>query len=270
LIAFRAANYRELPFGKDEFQSARPPVADRRVKQRHPDHLVATEFVMARVLVLYHSTYGHIEAMAQAQAEGARSVPGTQVDIKRVPELVPDDVARNAGYKMDQQADVASIADLEAYDAIIVGCGTRFGRMASQMANFLDQAGGLWARGALNGKVGAAFSSTATQHGGQETTLFSILTNLFHFGMVCVGLPYSFAGQMTLDEITGAAPYGATTITGGQGQRMPRQNELEGARFQGRLVAETAAKLHGAYTGDIVHEPPQEDARVWKEAPADS
>jgi NAD(P)H dehydrogenase (quinone) len=220
---------------------------------------------MVRVLVLYHSTYGHIEAMAQAEAEGARSVEGAQVDIKRVPELVPDEVARSAGYKLDQAAPVATVAELESYDAIIVGCGTRFGRMASQMANFLDQAGGLWARGALNGKVGAAFSSTASQHGGQETTLFSILTNLLHFGMVPVGLPYSFAGQMTLDEVSGGSPYGATTITGGQGQRMPSQNELDGARFQGRLVAETAAKLHGAFTQDLTQKPPREEARSWDE-----
>jgi NAD(P)H dehydrogenase (quinone) len=201
--------------------------------------------MMTHILVLYHSTYGHIEAMAQAEAEGARSVPGAQVDIRRVPELVPDEVARAAGYKLDQPAPIADIAELENYDAIIVGCGTRFGRMPSQMANFLDQAGGLWMRGALNGKVGAAFTATATQHGGQETTLFSILTNLLHFGMITVGLPYSFAGQMILDEISGGAPYGATTIAGAQGQRMPSRNELEAAQFQGRLVAETAAKLLG-------------------------
>ena len=219
---------------------------------------------MPKVLVLYHSTYGHIEAMAQAEAEGARSISGAQVDIRRVPELVPEEIARTSGYKLDQAAPVATIADLESYDAIIVGCGTRFGRMASQMANFLDQAGGLWARGALNGKVGAAFTSTATQHGGQETTLFSILTNLMHFGMVTVGLPYSFAGQMTLDEITGGAPYGASTITGGQGQRMPSENELAAARFQGRLVAETAARLAGALT-DIETPVPQEEADAWEE-----
>jgi NAD(P)H dehydrogenase (quinone) len=220
---------------------------------------------MARVLILYHSSYGHIEAMALAEAEGARSVPGTQVDIKRVPELVPDEIARGAGYKLDQQAPVAAAEELADYDAIIVGCGTRYGRMASQMANFLDQTGGLWARGALNGKVGAAFSSTATQHGGQETTLFSVITNLMHLGLVVVGLPYSFAGQMTLDEITGGTPYGATTITGGQGQRMPSELELEGARFQGRLVAETAAKLHGAYTPDLTHEPPEREAQAWEQ-----
>lgn len=200
---------------------------------------------MPRILVLYHSTYGHIETMAKAMAEGARSVEGAEVDIRRVPELVPEEVARNAGYKLHQEAPIARVDDLPTYDAIIIGVGTRYGRMASQMANFLDQTGGLWASGALNGKVGSAFTSTATQHGGQETTLMAIHTNLMHLGMVCVGLPYSFAGQMTLDEITGGAPYGATTIAGGDGSRQPSENELEGARFQGRLVAEIAGKLHG-------------------------
>jgi NAD(P)H dehydrogenase (quinone) len=198
-----------------------------------------------RILVLYHSTYGHVEAMAHAVAEGARSVDGAKVDVKRVPELVPEEVARKSGYKLDQAAPVATPAELEGYDAIVIGVGTRYGRMASQMANFLDQTGGLWARGALNGKVGAVFTSTATQHGGQETTILSTITNLLHLGMVIVGLPYSFAGQMTLDEITGGSPYGASTIAGGKGERMPSANELEGARFQGRLVAETARKLHG-------------------------
>ena len=197
---------------------------------------------MSKVLVLYHSTYGHIEAMAQAVASGARSA-GAAVDVKRVPELVPDALARSSGYKMDQTAPVASISDLEQYDAIIIGVGTRFGRMASQMGSFLDQAGGLWARGALNGKVGSAFTSTATQHGGQETTLMAIHTNLMHFGMVCVGLPYSYAPQMTLDEITGGTPYGASTIAGGDGSRQPSGNELEGARFQGRHVADIANRL---------------------------
>jgi len=199
---------------------------------------------MARILVLYYSAYGHIETMAQAVAEGATGA-GAQVDIKRVPELVPEDVARASHYKLDQPAPVATIAELADYDAIIVGTGTRFGRMSSQMANFLDQAGGLWARGALHGKVGAAFTSTATQHGGQETTLFSIITNLLHFGMVIVGLDYGHAGQMTLDEITGGSPYGASTIAGGDGARQPSENELKGARYQGRVVAETAIKLHG-------------------------
>jgi NAD(P)H dehydrogenase (quinone) len=199
---------------------------------------------MAKVLVLYYSAYGHIEKMAEAVAEGAK-LAGAHVDIKRVPELVPDDVAKASYYKMDQKAPVAKIEDLANYDAIIVGTGTRFGRMSSQMANFLDQAGGLWAKGALHGKVGGAFTSTATQHGGQETTLFTIITNLLHFGMVVVGLDYGHAGQMTLDEITGGSPYGATTITGGTGARQPTENELQGARYQGRKIAETAAKLHG-------------------------
>lgn len=199
---------------------------------------------MSKILVLYYSAYGHIEKMAEAVAEGARST-GATVDIKRVPELVPEDVARASHYKLDQAAPIAKIDDLANYDAIIVGTGTRFGRMASQMANFLDQAGGLWATGALNGKVGGAFTSSATQHGGQETTLFSILTNLLHFGLVTVGLPYSFQGQMRLDEVTGASPYGASTITGGDGSRQPSDNELEGARFQGRHIAEVTNKLFG-------------------------
>jgi len=199
---------------------------------------------MPKVLVLYYSAYGHIEKMAEAVAEGAREA-GATVDIKRVPELVPEAVAKASYYKMDQKAPVATIDDLANYDAIIVGTGTRFGRMASQMANFLDQAGGLWQKGALHGKVGGAFTSTATQHGGQETTLFTIITNLLHFGMVVVGLDYGHAGQMTLDEITGGSPYGATTITGGNGARQPSENELQGARYQGRKIAETAKKLHG-------------------------
>jgi NAD(P)H dehydrogenase (quinone) len=199
---------------------------------------------MPKVLVLYYSAYGHIETMANAVAEGARQA-GAQVDIKRVPELVPPEVATNSHFKLDQPAPVAAVADLVNYDAIVVGTGTRFGRMSSQMANFLDQAGGLWAKGALNGKVGAAFSSSATQHGGQETTLFSIITNLLHFGMVIVGMDYGFAPQMTLDEVVGGSPYGATTIAGGDGSRRPSQKELDGARYQGRRVAEVAAKLHG-------------------------
>jgi NAD(P)H dehydrogenase (quinone) len=188
---------------------------------------------MSKVLVLYYSSYGHIEAMANAVAEGARQA-GAHVDIKRVPELVPEEIAHKSHYKFDQVAPIAKVDDLAAYDAIIIGAGTRFGRLPSQMANFLDQAGGLWARGALHGKVGGAFTSSATQHGGQETTLFSIITNLLHFGMVVVGLAYGHAGQMTLDEITGGSPYGATTITGGDGSRLPTANELEGARYQGR------------------------------------
>ena len=199
---------------------------------------------MAKVLVLYYSAYGHIEAMAHAVAEGAREA-GAHVDIKRVPELVPEEIARKSYYKLDQAAPIASIDDLANYDAIIIGAGTRFGRINSQMANFLDQAGGLWMRGALHGKVGGAFTSTATQHGGQEMTLFSIITNMLHFGMIIVGLDYGHSGQMTLDEITGGSPYGATTITGGDGKRMPSANELHGARYQGRKIAEVAKKLHG-------------------------
>ena len=199
---------------------------------------------MAKVLVLYYSSYGHIETMAKAVAEGARAA-GAQVDIKRVPETAPDAVAKAAHFKLDQEAPIAAIADLENYDDIIIGVGTRFGRLASQMAAFLDQAGGLWARGALHGKVGGAFTSTATQHGGQETTLFSIITSLLHFGMVVVGMDYGHAGQMTLDEVTGGSPYGASTITGGDGSRQPTENELTGARYQGQKIAETAIKLHG-------------------------
>jgi NAD(P)H dehydrogenase (quinone) len=199
---------------------------------------------MTKVLVLYYSAFGHIETMAQAVAEGAREV-GAQVDVKRVPELVPPEIAKASHYKLDQAAPVATIADLADYDAVVVGAGTRFGRIASQMANFLDQAGGLWARGALHGKVGGAFTSSATQHGGQETTLFSIITNLMHFGMVIVGMDYGHAGQMTLDEVTGGSPYGATTIAGGDGSRQPTENELAGARYQGRKIAETARKLFG-------------------------
>ena len=199
---------------------------------------------MSKVLVLYYSAYGHIEAMAHAVAEGAREA-GAQVDVKRVPETVPEEIARGAHFKLDQAAPAANIQELADYDAIIVGAGTRFGRVSSQMAAFLDQAGGLWMRGALHGKVGGAFSSTGTQHGGQETTLFSMITNLLHFGMVIVGLDYGHAGQMTLEEITGGSPYGATTIAGGDGSRKPSENELEGARYQGRVIAETAKKLHG-------------------------
>jgi NAD(P)H dehydrogenase (quinone) len=197
---------------------------------------------MSKVLVLYYSSYGHIEAMAAAVAEGARAT-GATVDIKRVPETAPKEVAEAAHFKLDQKAPIAVINDLADYDAIIVGTPTRFGRMSSQMAAFLDQAGGLWMKGVLNGKVGGAFTSSATQHGGQETTLFSIITNLLHFGFTIVGLPYSHQGQMTLDEIVGGAPYGATTIAGSQGQRQPSELDLQGARHQGGLIAKTANKL---------------------------
>lgn len=200
---------------------------------------------MPKILVLYHSTYGHVEAMAEAVAEGARQVEGAVVDIKRVPELVPEELAKTSGYKLDQAAPIAEVDDLAGYDAVIVGAGTRYGTAASQMRNFLDQTGGLWMKGALVGKVGSAFSSTATQHGGQETTLIGLIQTLLHHGMIVAGLPYAWAGQQRMDEITGGSPYGATTITGGDGSRMPSDNELEGARWQGRYVAETAKKLFG-------------------------
>ncbi|OLP53932.1 NAD(P)H:quinone oxidoreductase, type IV [Rhizobium rhizosphaerae] len=197
---------------------------------------------MAKVLVLYYSSYGHIEAMAKAVAEGVISA-GAEVDVKRVPELVPEDVAKASHFKLDQEAPIATPAELANYDAIIFGCGTRYGTMASQMRNFIDQTGGLWASGALVGKVGSAFTSTATQHGGQETTILGFIPTLMHHGMVVVGLPYSFQGQMGLEEIKGGSPYGASTITGGDGARMPSQIELDAARFQGAHVAKIAAKL---------------------------
>jgi len=199
---------------------------------------------MSKVLVLYYSSYGHIEQMAQAVADGAREA-GARVDLKRVPETAPIEVAKAAHFKLEQDAPIAKVEDLADYDAVIIGVPTRFGRMPAQMAAFLDQAGGLWAAGKLNGKVGSAFGSTATQHGGQETTLFSVITNMLHFGMVIVGLPYSYGGQMGLTEIHGLSPYGATTIAGGDGSRQPSQIELDGARFQGKHVAEVANKLHG-------------------------
>ncbi|MBD8562880.1 NAD(P)H:quinone oxidoreductase [Oxalobacteraceae sp. CFBP 8763] len=199
---------------------------------------------MAKVLILYYSTYGHIETMANAVAEGARGA-GATVDVKRVPETVPEDIAKNGHFKLEQAAPIAKVDELEHYDAIIIGAPTRYGRMPSQMAAFLDQTGGLWARGALNGKVGGAFTSTATQHGGQETTLFSIITNLMNLGLTIVGLPYSYQQQMTLDEVAGGSPYGATTIAGGKGERQPSEIDLGGARHQGKLIAETAAKLFG-------------------------
>lgn len=200
---------------------------------------------MARVLVLYYSTYGHIETMAAAVAEGARGVDGVTVDIKRVPDLIPEDVARAKGMKVDQAAPVATPEELADYDAIIFGTPTRFGMMASQMRSFLDQTGGLWMEGKLIGKVGSVFASTATQHGGQESTILSFHTTLLHQGMVIVGLPYSFQAQMTLDEVAGGTPYGATTLSAGDGSRQPSTIELDGARFQGRHVAEITQKLHG-------------------------
>jgi NAD(P)H dehydrogenase (quinone) len=198
---------------------------------------------MTKVLVLYYSSYGHIEAMAEAVAEGARSVEGTVVDVKRVPELVPDEVAAAAHIKVDQAAPIATPDELANYDAIIFGTPTRFGNMAAQMRNFLDQTGGLWFANALVGKVGSVFCSTASQHGGQETTITSFHTTLLHHGMVIVGLPYTFKGNSEMGEISGGTPYGATTLAGNDGSRMPSENELAGARFQGNHVAQIAGKL---------------------------
>ncbi len=200
---------------------------------------------MSKVLVLYYSSYGHIEKMAEAVAAGARE-GGAQVDIKRVPELVPEEVAKKSGFKLDQAAPIATVDDLPNYDAIILGVPTRYGNMPAQMKNFLDQTGSLWMKGALIGKVGSVFSSSATQHGGQESTILSTHIVLLHHGMVIAGLPYSFKGQMGVKEVTGGSPYGATTIADGDGSRQPSENELAGARFQGRHVAGLAAKLAAA------------------------
>ncbi|GEO87142.1 MULTISPECIES: NAD(P)H:quinone oxidoreductase type IV [Alphaproteobacteria] len=197
---------------------------------------------MAKVLVLYYSSYGHIETMAYAVAEGAKSA-GAEVTVKRVPELVPEGVAKASHFKLDQKAEIASPAELDQYDAIIVGAGTRFGTMASQMRNFWDQTGGLWAQGKLVGKVGSVFTSTATQHGGQESTILGFIPTLLHHGMAVVGLPYAFQGQSGVDAVKGGSPYGASTITDGDGSRQPSEVELEGARFQGAHVAKIAAKL---------------------------
>ena len=197
---------------------------------------------MTKVLVLYYSAYGHIEQMAYAVAEGAKST-GAEVDVKRVPELVPADVAKASGFKVDQKAPVASVDDLPNYDAVIFGSGTRFGNVTAQLRNFMDQTGSLWMKGALVGKVGSVFTSSATQHGGQESTILTFIPTLLHQGMIVVGLPYSFAGQSGVDEIKGGSPYGASTITNGDGSRQPSAVELEGARYQGRHVAGIAAKL---------------------------
>ena len=199
---------------------------------------------MAKVLVLYYSSWGHIEQMANAAAEGARSA-GAEVTVKRVPELVPEEVAKQFHYKLDQAAPIADPNELGDYDAIIFGTPTRFGNMAAQMKNFLDQTGGLWMQGKLVGKVGSVIAASATQHGGQESTILSFHTVLLHQGMVIVGLPYAFQGQMGVDEVKGGSPYGATTIANGDGSRQPSAVELDGARFQGKHVAEIAAKLAG-------------------------
>jgi NAD(P)H dehydrogenase (quinone) len=196
---------------------------------------------MSKILVLYYSTYGHIERMAEAVAEGARAVPGTEVVVKRVPELVPEEVAKSSHFKLDQAAPIATVNELADYDAIILGTPTRFGRMASQMASFLDQAGGLWFGDKLVGKV--VFTSTASQHGGQETTLVSTIVNLLHFGMTIVGLPYTEKRQLDISKVTGGSPYGATTVAGGDGARQPSEDELAMAASQGRHVAEVTGQI---------------------------
>lgn len=198
---------------------------------------------MAKVLVLHYSAHGHIEQMAQAIAEGARSIPGTDVTIKRVPDLVSEEVTQKARTQPDRRAPVASVDELGTYDAIVFGTPTRFGNMCAQMRNFLDHTGGLWVKGALVGKVGSVFVSTGTQHGGQETTITSFHNTLLHHGMIVVGLPYSFAGLVLMDRVTGGSPYGATTLAGADGSRQPSDNELAGARFQGRHVADIAVRL---------------------------
>ncbi len=205
-------------------------------------HQTRKDSIMTKVLVLYYSSYGHIETMAEAIAEGARST-GAEVQVKRVPELVAREVAEKSHFKLDQAAPEATVDELPDYDAIILGTPTRFGNMAAQMKNFLDQTGALWFTGKLVGKVGSVFTSTATQHGGQESTILSTHTVLLHHGMVIVGLPYTFQGQMIQGEVSGGSPYGASTIAAGDGSRKPSDNELAGARFQGRHVAEIAARL---------------------------
>lgn len=197
---------------------------------------------MAKVLVLYYSAYGHIEAMAYAVAEGARSA-GADVVVKRVPELVSEEVAKSSHFKLDQAAPLATVEELSDYDAIIVGAGTRFGTVASQMRNFWDQTGSLWFTGKLVGKVGSVFTSSATQHGGQESTILGFIPTLLHHGMAVVGLPYAFQGQMGVDEIKGGSPYGASTITDGDGSRQPSAIELDAARYQGAHVAKIATKI---------------------------
>jgi NAD(P)H dehydrogenase (quinone) len=200
-----------------------------------------------QVLVLYYSMYGHVHRMAEAIAEGAKTVPGAEVDLRRVPETLPTEVLQKMGAEEPQKAfahiPVAAVDDLATADAILFGTPTRFGNMCGQMRQFLDATGGLWAQGALVGKVGSVFTSSATQHGGQESTILSFHTTLLHHGMIVVGLPYAFQGQMRIDEITGGSPYGASTIAGGSGERLPSSNELEAARFQGNHVAAIARKL---------------------------
>lgn len=211
-------------------------------------HKIQWRNLMVKVLVLYYSMYGHVEVLARAVAEGAKGVAGVEVDLKRVPELIPEEQARASGVKLEHDAPFAKPEELGDYDAIIFGTPTRFGNMCAQMRNFLDQTGGLWMKGALVGKVGSVFTSTASQHGGQETTITSFHTTLLHHGMVIVGTPYAIPNLTTMDEISGGSPYGASSITGSDGKRMPSENELEIARFQGRHVAAIAGKLHGQLT----------------------
>jgi NAD(P)H dehydrogenase (quinone) len=228
----------------------------RSVLDDHERRPVERDEPAIRVLVLYYSSYGHVERMADAVAAGAREVAST-VDVRRVPELVPEDVAQRAGYRLDQAAPVAAPADMVEYDAILIGTPTRFGNMASQMKNFFDRAGGLWAADRLVGKVGSVFTSTGSQHGGQESTLLSVHVVLLHLGMIVVGLPYTFKGQLRMDEITGASPYGASTLAEGVdgGERWPSENELAAARFQGRHVAEiTRALVRGRRAGEGAQE----------------
>lgn len=198
---------------------------------------------MTKVLVLYYSSYGHMETMANAVAEGAGSVAGTEVVVKRVAEIVPEAVAKASHFKLDQAAPIATVDELPEYDAIIFGVPTRFGRMSAQMANFLDQTGGLWFQGKLIGKVASVFTSTATQHGGQETTLISTITSLMHHGMIILGVPFSEQRLLEGEVMQGGSPYGATTITRGDGSRMPSEAELEIAKTQGRHVATVTGQL---------------------------
>jgi len=197
---------------------------------------------LAKILVLYYSSYGHIERLAEEVAAGVRAA-GSEATVKRVPETVPEDIARKSGFKLDQKAPVAKVDDLANYDAVIFGTPTRFGNMAGQMKNFIDQAGGLWMKGSLIGKVAGVFTSSATQHGGQESTILTFLPVLMHLGFVIAGLPYSFQGQMGHAEVMGNSPYGASTIAGGDGSRQPSKLDLEGARFQGKHIAEIASKI---------------------------
>jgi NAD(P)H dehydrogenase (quinone) len=210
---------------------------------------------MTKVLVLYYSSYGHIERLAEAEAEGARAA-GAAADVKRVPELVPHPVAQAAHYKLDQIAPIAEVNDLLDYDAVIFGTPSRFGNMAAQMKNFIDQAGGLWAQDKLVGKVGSVFTATATQHGGQEATILTFQIVLQHLGFIVVGLPYAFKGQLGVAQVQGMSPYGVSTIAGPDGTRLPSAVELDAARYHGRYIAGIAAKLASS------HAPGRPEVRV--------